>query len=50
MVAKIVTSLAPLGLPQDEIEAETHVLWPAMVAMKRRDMLYKCARELVTPG
>ena len=50
VVAKIVTSLASLGLSQDEIEAESHALWPAMVAMKRRDLLYKCARELITPG
>ncbi len=50
VVAKIVTLLAPLGLSRDEIEAETHALWPALVAMKRRDLLYKCARELITPG
>jgi hypothetical protein len=50
VVLKIVASLVPLALSQDEIEAECHALWPAMVAMKRRDMLYKCARELVTPG
>jgi hypothetical protein len=50
VVAKIVASLAPLRLSEDEIEAESHALWPAMAAMKRRDLLYKCARELVTPG
>ena len=50
VVAKIVASLAPLRLSEDEIEAESHALWPAIVAMKRRDLLYKCARELVTPG
>ena len=50
VVTKIVHSLAPLALRRDEIEAESHALWPAMVAMKRRDMLYKCARDLITPG
>jgi hypothetical protein len=50
MVAKIIASLAPLALSHDEIETECHALWPAMIAMKRRDLLYKCAREVVTPG
>ena len=50
VVEKIVASVAPLFLSQDEIESECHALWPAMVAMKRRDLLYKCARELITPG
>lgn len=50
VITKIVHSLAPLALRQDEIEAESHALWPAMVAMKRRDILYKCARDLITPG
>jgi membrane-bound inhibitor of C-type lysozyme len=50
VISKIIASLAPLALSQDEIEAECHTLWPALVAMKRRDMLYQCAREFVTPG
>jgi uncharacterized SAM-dependent methyltransferase len=49
-LAKIIAILAPLSLPQDEIEAEAHALWPAMIAMRRRDLLYKCAREIVAPG